>query len=137
MRTVSVGIVIISIGSFPGNMGDWLAGCFTPAELGYSMGFRNPLPPLAARFCAKRVFQLWRSTGGGPLGRLSEVEVSGTPFGPPRLVLTGDAMKMAAARDVRALHLSLSHCQDYAGALLVVTTDRRGEVRCDGWSSPA
>lgn len=136
MRTVSIGIVIISIDSLLENLEDWIVSCFTPAELDYSMGFRNPLYPLGARFCAKRMFQLWGSAEEDPLRRLNEVEVLGTHFGPPQVCLRGNALRLAATRGVTAMHLSLSHCQDYAGALLVVTTERDGETGCDGSSSP-
>lgn len=132
MSALSIRMVVISIDALRGRMGDRIASCFTPAELDYSSGFRSPLPPLAARFCAKRAFQLWSSAEEGPLPALDEVEVVGTPFGPPQLCLRGDARRLAAARGVTALHLSLSHCQRYAGALLAVTTDQERELRCGG-----
>lgn len=137
MRTVSIGMVIVSLDAVLGEVVDGRVSCFTPGERDYAMDFRNPLLPLAARFCAKRAFQLWGSAAPGPVLRLDEVEVLGTHFGPPRLVLRGDTLRVAAGRGVRAIHLSLSHCEGYAGALLAVTTDSDSELRearCGAWS---
>lgn len=137
MSAVEIRMVIMSVDTLLGNVRGSILRSFTRTELDYSLGFRNPLYPLAARFCAKRALQLWAFAEEGRLLKLDEVEVRGTPFGPPRLILRGDALRLAAARDMRALHLSLSHCQDYAGALLAVTTDRDREARCNGWSPRA
>jgi holo-[acyl-carrier protein] synthase len=121
-----IGMVIVSLEALPGRPEEWSAGCFTPAELDYAMGFRNRLDRLAARFCAKRAFELWCSAKAGPLPALDEVEILGPPFGSPRLSLKGEALKVVAARGVKSLHLSLSHCQGYAGALLAVNVDGDG-----------
>jgi len=134
MRTVSIGIVIVSIDAALGNVKDGLVSCFTPRERDYSMGFRNPTLPLTARLCAKRAFQLWGSTEQSPFLRLDEVEVVDAPFGPPRVALRGEALRLAVGRGVTTLDLSLSHCQGYAGALLAVTTDGEGKLRCGEWS---
>ncbi len=129
MRAVSIGMVIVSLDAVLDEVANGRVSCFTPGERDYAMDFRDPLLSLAARLCAKRAFQLWGSAAHGPVLRLDEVEVLGTPFGPPRLVLRGDTLRVAAGRGVRAIHLSLSHCQGYAGALLAVTTDPDGEPR--------
>jgi len=130
-------MVIIPVEALRESTEDWTAGCFSPAELDYCRGFRDPLYPLAARFCAKRAFQLWACAGEAPALPAGEAEVSGTPFGPPQLDLRGEARRLAAARDVKAVHLSLSHCLGYAGALLAVTAGQDKDAGCDGWSSPA
>lgn len=132
MSTVWVGIVIISVDGLPATMKGRTTTCFTAAELDYAMGFRAPLYPLAARFCAKRAIQLWGSSEAGPLLALDEVEVLAASFAPPQVCLRGEAQRLAAAREVRAVHLSLSHCRGYAGALVAVTADREGEARCGG-----
>jgi len=130
MRTVSVGLVIVSLGAVRETLEDGRVSCFTPREQDYSMGFRNSMLPLAARLCAKRAFQLWNSAEERLTLRLDEVEVLHAPFGSPRVVLRGDALRVAAARGVTTMHLSLSHSQSYAGALLAVMTDRDRELGC-------
>jgi holo-[acyl-carrier protein] synthase len=137
MSAVSVAMVIISVEALRESAEDWTAGCFTPAELDYCRGFRDPLYPLAARFCAKWAFQLWGWAGEAPAPPAGEVEVLRTPFGPPQLDLRGEARRLAAVRHVKAMHLSLSHCLGYAGALLAVTAGQDKDAGCDGWSSPA
>ncbi len=127
MRAVSIGMVIVSLDAVLGEVANGRESCFTAGERDYAMGFRDPLPSLAARLCAKRAFQLSCPAARGPVLRLDEVEVLGTPFGPPRLALRGDTLRVAAGRGVRAIHLSLSHCRGYAGALLAVASECAGK----------
>ena len=48
-----------------------------------------------------------------------DVEILREPSGKPSLRLTGGAAETAAARDVRAMHVSLTHARDQAAAAIV------------------
>jgi holo-[acyl-carrier protein] synthase len=73
---------------------------------------------LAARFAAKEA--ALKALGIGLRGvSWLELEVVKDELGKPLLRLTGRAAEIAAAQGVAEMHLSLSHCKDYAMAQVV------------------
>ena len=88
---------------------------FTAGERAYAAARARPAQHLAARFCAKEAvakaleLELW-----GP----HEVEIVGGG-GAPRVNLAGHAARAAEARGV-AVHVSLTHTGDVAGAVAVL-----------------
>lgn len=97
------------------------AEVFTEEELRYSRGQRRPFHHLAARFAAKEA--AFKGLGTGFTGRLSwqDVEVVHRATGEPRLVLRGEAARLATARGFRRCALSLTHAGDYALAAVLFT----------------
>ncbi|HEU0013253.1 MAG TPA: holo-ACP synthase [Longimicrobium sp.] len=93
---------------------------FTAAEQARCASSRAPAESLAARFAAKEAFFKALGTGWGTGGRWTEVEVVSAPSGAPSLRLSGRAAETAAARGVARIHLSLTHSDDTAAAVVVL-----------------
>ena len=93
---------------------------FTPGERGYALAMKDPAPHLAARFAAKEAFLKALGLGLRDGMRWQEIEVVRNELGAPSLRLTGRAEKIAAERQVTAIHLSYSHEGDYASATVIL-----------------
>ncbi len=93
---------------------------FTPEEAAYCRSRRSPERHFAARFAAKEsVVKALRAPAGlGWLWRCIEVTGAG---GPPSLRLSGRAHERAERLGVTASHLSLSHSETHAVAVVVLT----------------
>ena len=91
---------------------------FTDTEREYAARHRDPMPALAARFAAKEATMKALGVGLGAFG-LRDVEVERDDAGAPRLALRGTAASTAADRGARNLHLSLTHAESVAVALVV------------------
>ena len=75
-----------------------------------------PVQSVAASFCAKEAFS--KALGTGIRGfALTEVELLREENGRPRLHLTGNAAKLAAARGLAEFSVSVTHTKEYAAAV--------------------
>lgn len=73
---------------------------------------------LAARFAAKEA--ALKALGIGLRGvTWQDIEVVKDELGKPSLRLTGRLAEIAAAQGIAAMHLTLSHCKEYAMAQVV------------------
>lgn len=93
---------------------------FTPGELSYCKRFTDPTQALAARFAAKEAFFKALGTGMGPAGGWHDVEVIRLASGQPRLQLHGLAAERAREMQVRTIHVTLSHTEGTAGAVVIL-----------------
>ena len=93
---------------------------FTAGERAYALTKADPAPYLAARFAAKEAGM--KAFGLGWRDGLSwhDFEVVRDPLGRPDLELSGRAAELAAARGIKAVHLSYSHDGDYAVATVIL-----------------
>ena len=93
---------------------------FTVGERAYALAKTDPAPYLAARFAAKEAGM--KAFGLGWRDGLSwhDFEVVRDPLGRPDLELSGRAAELAAARGIKAVHLSYSHDGDYAVATVIL-----------------
>jgi len=91
---------------------------FTDAERSSMYERADPVPGLAARFAAKEATMKALGTGLGGV-RFAEVEVVRTEAGAPRLEVSGGAARRAAALGIRSWHLSLTHTDSVAAAVVV------------------
>jgi holo-[acyl-carrier protein] synthase len=82
---------------------------FTPDELAYCRGFKDPLPHLAARFAAKEAAS--KALGTGIAGGVSwtQIEVVQPGGRVPLLRLSGTALERFRAMGATTSHLSISH----------------------------
>jgi holo-[acyl-carrier protein] synthase len=95
---------------------------FTPAEVDYCTGKAEPSRHLAARVAAKEaVSKALPVTWDGPLPWRSIEIVSPPQGGRPSVRLTGRLGDAAARAGVRRAQVSLSHCDEYATAVALVT----------------
>lgn len=99
--------------------GRFLNRVFTPGEQAHGRDSRRYAEHLAARFAAKEATM--KALGTGWAGGLawSDVEVVSERDGSPTLRLHHAAAAMAAARGIRAWHVSLSHTAEYAVASVI------------------
>ncbi len=93
------------------------ARLFTPAERAYAGGLARPAPNLAGRFAVKEA--LMKALGVG-LGAFDwgDVEVLRAPGGRPEMTVSGRAAALASSLGVRAWHLSITHTDSVASAVV-------------------
>lgn len=93
---------------------------FTPDELAYCRGHKDPLPHLAARFAAKEATSKALGTGmAGGVG-WTQIEVLQPGGRVPTLRLTGIALERFVAIGAEQSHLTLSHDGGLAVACVVL-----------------
>ncbi len=90
---------------------------FTPAEVEFCQKLAHPYPSYAARFAAKEAFS--KALGTGLRGAVSwqEIEVCDNEKTRPTLKVSGRAKQFLGKRRV---HLSLTHLEDYAAAVVII-----------------
>ena len=91
---------------------------FTDGELAYAALAPDPLPRLATRFATKEA--VMKALGVGLWSfRLTDVEVARTGSDAPTVALHGAAESLATAAGVTRWHLSLTHTDTVALAVVV------------------
>jgi holo-[acyl-carrier protein] synthase len=101
----------------------FLERVFTPEEVRYAFGRRDPAEHLAARFAAKEATLKALGTGLSMGVRWREMEVRRARGQRPTLALSGRTADLGAARGIRTLHLSLTHDGEYAMAQVLAEGD--------------
>jgi len=91
-----------------------------PDEIAYCLSHRRPAPFLAVRFAAKEAISKAFGTGIGAQLSWRDMEVRHRESGEPFVVLHGKGQELFQARNARALHLSLSHTENYATATAIL-----------------
>jgi len=92
----------------------------TGAEWDYCRQFKTPVPEVAARFAAKEAFSKAIGTGitRGVVWR--DIEVIKDRGKPPRIRVKGKALEHANRLGVSNIHLSLTHAEKYAAAVVTI-----------------
>jgi holo-[acyl-carrier protein] synthase len=98
----------------------FLQRCFLPGEIQYCQGMKFPALHFAARFAAKEAISKAFGTGIGQQLGWRDMEIRRRDSGEPYVILHGKGIELAARRGVTAIHVSLSHCQDYGAANAVI-----------------
>jgi len=91
---------------------------FSGAERALAGERADPVPTLAARFAAKEAAMKALCTGIGGVD-FADIEVLATDDGAPRLSVGGRAAARAGALGVTNWHVSLSHTDTLATAIVV------------------
>jgi holo-[acyl-carrier protein] synthase len=118
---IGLGIDMVDIGRFRlllSRRPEAAERIFTAAERSFLADRADPVPGLAARFAAKEATMKALGTGLGGV-RFADVEVVGGGSGPPRLEVKGLAAGRAEALGIRFWHVSLSHTDSVAAAVVV------------------
>jgi holo-[acyl-carrier protein] synthase len=100
------------------------ARLFTPGESAYARGRAEPARHFAARFAAKEA--AYKALAGSEAARgigWRDIEVAVEWDGRPRLVLHGRAAERAAALGATRLHVTLTHADQVAGAVVVLEAE--------------
>ena len=121
---IGTGIDIIENGRVRGLVsrhGDrFLRRWFSPREIAYCEGKSKPWIHFAARIAAKEAALKALGLGWkGPL-RWRDISVANPDSGPPALELSGLPRLAAEGKGVTSISLSISHCEDYAVASVVM-----------------
>ena len=95
--------------------------CFTEAEREYAERRNDPIERYAARFAAKEAVMKALGVGLGAC-EFHDIEVVRAESGQPSVVLHDAAVALAAERGVTTLHLSLTHTDTAAHAMVVAET---------------
>ncbi len=93
---------------------------FTPGERQYCKMHRDPAPHYAARFAAKEAVFKALGTGWAKGVTWLDVEVRREEGDAPILELHGEALKLSRKMGTQRCHLSLSHSDEWAVALVVL-----------------
>ena len=106
---------------------------FTEAELAYARSAADPVPRLSTRFAAKEAVMKAMGVGLGAYP-FHEVEVRRDGLDAPRLVISGAAAERARLAGAVRWHLSLSHTDRVAVALVVAEAVRCSPTGPGRWS---
>lgn len=123
---IGIGVDIVEIRRFGEVLGRqkdrFIQRVFTAGEQEYCRAHRNPVPHFAARFAAKEA--LFKALGTGWAKGVSwlDVDVRREGQGSPVLTLSGEAEKVSHSLGAARIHLSLSHSNDAAAAVVVLET---------------
>jgi holo-[acyl-carrier protein] synthase len=102
---------------------------FTPEEIAYCAGRARKFEHLAARFAAKEAALKALGTGITGWASMQEVEVVHDAAGRPEIRLSGGVLRRARSLGVTATHLSISHTEGTAAAMVVLEGRRRKRGR--------
>lgn len=92
---------------------------FSDEEIGYCTSRARPGEHFAARLAAKEAAVKALDPAPGERILLRQITVSVGPSGAPRLLLAGRAREIAGTSGISELHVSLSHCAQYAVASVI------------------
>lgn len=119
-EVVGIGIDLVDCGRIERMLSDhgqaFLDRVYTPAEQAYCGRSRNQVERLAARYAAKEAALKALGTGMRDGMSWTEIEVSHDALGAPVVTLHGEVARVAAARGVGRLAVSLTHAGGLAMA---------------------
>jgi holo-[acyl-carrier protein] synthase len=98
----------------------FLERIYSPAEQAYCLAHRQPSERLAARWAAKEACMKALGTGWSAGVTFLDIEVRLLPSGAPTLILTGAAALRADRLGMTHSHLTLSHSDGLAVAMVVL-----------------
>lgn len=98
----------------------FVARVFTQSEQDFCRSHRDPVPHYAARFAAKEALFKALGTGWAKGVTWLDVEVKRERQDPPALRLGGKAARISASLGTARIHLSLSHSESSAAAVVIL-----------------
>lgn len=98
---------------------------FSQKEIEYCESKKNRAQNYAARFAAKEAF--FKAIGTGLRGGLAfnEIEIVQDKMGKPEIVLYGNARRFISEKKLSNIHVSLSHIEDFACAIVIIEMAHR------------
>ncbi len=88
----------------------------TPAEREYVLARRTMIQSLAGRFAAKEAILKVLGTGWRGAIAWRDMEILNDGNGQPHVTLTGECARIAEAKGIRRIHVSITHTAAYAAA---------------------
>ena len=121
---VGLGLDIVEIERVQGMLDRWgdrfLRKVFTEKEIDYCNRYGSSADHFAGRFAAKEAAMKALGVGWGASAVWHEVEVLNEESGKPVLSMKGGTAGLAEELGVRAKHVSISHSQTSACAVVVL-----------------
>ncbi len=119
---VGIGTDIIEIGRIKSALEktehSFLDRVFSDREIEFFQKNNMKLQTIAGSFAAKEA--VMKVFGTGLRGfKLKDIEVIRDELGKPYVVLSNNALKIAQDKNILQIHLSISHCKEYAIAYAV------------------
>jgi holo-[acyl-carrier protein] synthase len=93
---------------------------FTPGEQEFCNAHRDPIPHFAVRFAAKEALFKALGTGWARGVTWLDVEVRRERQDAPTMILFGEARRLCSAKQAQRVHLSLSHSDQWAIAMVIL-----------------
>jgi len=93
---------------------------FTEGEINYCESKRHPFQNFAARFAAKEAFFKAVGTGWRYGFAWTDIEIVNDEIGKPACRLYGRVKQFAEEQTITAVHVSLTHLRDIAGAIVML-----------------
>jgi holo-[acyl-carrier protein] synthase len=107
----------------------FLRRIFTPAEQEYCRKHRDAAPYFAARFAAKEALFKALGTGWAEGATWLNAEIQRKESGAPVLALSGRTQEIGAQLGVEAVHISMSHSEQSAVAIVILERSQESGVR--------
>lgn len=124
MILLGIGIDVVEVDRVKSSMDEYdekfLSRIFTEKERKYCARQKRPEIHFAARFAAKEAISKAFGTGIGKDASWLDMEITRRESGEPEVLLSGAALKLAEARGVTQVMVSLTHAQHYAAANAVI-----------------
>ncbi|HHT9130012.1 MAG TPA: holo-ACP synthase [Candidatus Brocadiaceae bacterium] len=123
-----IGIDIIEIKRierlFSANEG-FLKKVYTEKEVAYCKPKKNKYQHFAARFATKEA--MFKALGTGWVGKMkwTDIELLNDGMGRPYVNLYGSVKELADQKHIKDISVSLSHCQDYAIAQVLLVSKEK------------
>jgi holo-[acyl-carrier protein] synthase len=106
----------------------FLDRCFTPLEQAYcSKSIKRHIEHLAGRFAAKEAVLKVLGTGWRGGIAWTDIEVRPELSGQPKIVLTGECLRIATRLGISRWHISISHIETHATASAIGLRGEGGE----------
>ena len=93
---------------------------FSKTEIAYCETKTNKAENYAARFAAKEAFFKALGTGWRGAMAFNDVEVVNDVLGKPTINLLNEAGKVLTERNIKTIHISLSHTKEMAMATVIL-----------------
>jgi holo-[acyl-carrier protein] synthase len=121
---IGTGVDVVEIARFRKAMerlkDRFIVRVFTLGEQQFCQRHRDPVPHFAARFAAKEALFKALGTGWAKGVTWLDVEVQRERQDAPIITLHGEAQRYSAAKGARTVHLSLSHSDQGAVAMVIL-----------------
>lgn len=95
----------------------------TPAEAAYVRRYRDPIPSIAGRFAAKEAIVKVLGTGLRGTMAWQDMEILNDGNGQPHATLSDECQRVAQARGITRVLLSITHTSNYGAAVAIGVAD--------------
>lgn len=119
---IGIGIDIVYVPSFSKKLENpaFIERVFSAQEIAYCSEFNKSSERFAGKFAAKEAFMKAIGLGIQQEIWFSQIEISNNQAGAPILNLYGKAHKICTDKQIESIHLSISHNQNSAVAIVIL-----------------